>query len=248
MAHPTCKVSMALVIDFIFHNKLINSNIHSLLKVLDDNNYTAQFQKLMATYGYDLNQESLWKLPLYDLVEKLIHLYMLPAQNSYLQFFLDVVLKFSMKQGNDVAEFVEWWEENNDKEAIVLPDDMDAVKIMTVHKSKGLEFPIVFIPFQWEIGKGSKELWVDAKGELSQMKVALISNSKKLEDTHYAQDRQREQEKAYLDDLNVLYVALTRASEQLYVTLNLPGQGKMNTSAKLFQHFLHNNSKKYLIV
>ena len=41
---------------------------------------------------------------------------------------------------------------------------MDAVKIMTVHKSKGLEFPIVLIPFQWEIGKGSKELWVDAKG------------------------------------------------------------------------------------
>ena len=82
MAHPTCKVSMALVIDFIFHNKLINSNIHSLLKVLDDNNYTAQFQKLMATYGYDLNQESLWKLPLYDLVEKLIHLYMLPAQKA----------------------------------------------------------------------------------------------------------------------------------------------------------------------
>ena len=82
----------------------------------------------MENFGYDLKQEALWKLPLYDLVEKLIQLYKLPAQNSYLQFFLDVVLKFSMKQGNDVAEFVEWWEENNEKEAIVLPDDMDAVK------------------------------------------------------------------------------------------------------------------------
>ena len=193
----------------------------------------------MATYGYDLKLEALWKLPLYDLVEKLIQLYMLPAQNTYLQFFLDVVLKFSMKQGNDVAEFVEWWEENNEKEAIVLPDDMDAVKIMTVHKSKGLEFPIVFIPFQWEIGKGSKELWVDAKGELSQMKVALISNSKKLEDTHYAHERQLEQEKAYLDDLNVLYVALTRASEQLYVFTQSPsGDHKLNTLGKLFQHYL----------
>ena len=238
MAHPTCKVSMALVIDYIFHNNQINSGIHSLLKVLDENDYTAHFQQLMATYGYDLKQQSLWKLPLYDVVEKLIQLYKLPAQNSYLQFFLDVVLKFSMKQGNDVAEFVEWWEENNEKEAIVLPDDMDAVKIMTVHKSKGLEFPIVFIPFQWKIGKGSKELWVDAKGELSQMKVALISNSKKLEDTHYAQERQLEQEKAYLDDLNVLYVALTRASEQLYVFTQSPsGDNKLNTLGKLFQHY-----------
>ena len=238
MAHPTCKVSMALVIDYIFHNNQTNSEIHSLLKVLDENNYTAHFQVLMATYGYDLKQEGLWKLPLYDVVEKLIQLYKLPLQNSYLQFFLDVVLKFSIKQGNDVAEFVEWWEENNEKEAIVLPDDLDAVKIMTVHKSKGLEFPIVFIPFQWEIGKGSKELWVDAKGELSQMKVALISNSKKLEDTHFTQERQIEQEKAYLDDLNVLYVALTRASSQLYVFTQSPSTGhKLNTLGKLFQHY-----------
>ena len=238
MAHPTCKVSMALVIDYIFHNNNINNNIHCLLKVLDENNYTAQFRQLMTTYGYDLKQEGLWKLPLYDMVEKLIQLYILPEQNSYLQFFLDVVLKFSIKQGNDVAEFVEWWEENNEKEAIVLPDDMDAVKIMTVHKSKGLEFPIVFIPFQWEIGKGSKELWVDAKGELSQMKVALISNSKKLEHTHYAQERQLEQEKAYLDDLNVLYVALTRASKQLYVFTQSPsGDHKLNTLGKLFQYY-----------
>ena len=238
MAHPICKVSMAFIINYFLHKNLINSNIHSLLKVLDEDEYVTHFHQLMAIYGYDLKQEGLWKLPLYDVVEKLIQLYKLPIQNSYLQFFLDVVLKFSIKQGNDVADFVEWWEENNEKEAIVLPDDMDAVKIMTVHKSKGLEFPIVFIPFQWEIGNGSKELWVDAKGELSQMKVALISNSKKLEDTHYAQERQLEQEKAYLDDVNVLYVALTRASEQLYVYTQTPaGQGKMNTLGKLFQHY-----------
>ena len=110
---------------------------------------------------------------------------------------------------------------------------------MTVHKSKGLEFPIVFIPFQWEIGKGSKELWVDAKGELSQMKVALISNSKKLEDTHYAQERQLEQEKAYLDDLNVLYVALTRASEAIVCLHPITSGDKerLNTLGKLFQHY-----------
>ena len=115
MAHPTCKVSMALVIDYIFHNNQTNSGIHSLLKVLDEMITPFSFKQLMATYGYDLKQQSLWKLPLYDVVEKLIQLYKLPAQNSYLQFFLDVVLKFSMKQGNDVAEFVEWWQETMKK-------------------------------------------------------------------------------------------------------------------------------------
>lgn len=242
MAHPNCKVSMSLILTYIFHKEKNISDIHGLLKVLDEDDFIHQFQNILKQYDCDYQQEALWKLPLYDIVEQLIQLYKLAAQNSYLQFFLDVVLKFSMKQGNDVADFVEWWEENNEKEAIVLPEDMDAVKIMTVHKSKGLEFPIVFIPFQWEIGKGSKELWVDAKGELSQMKVALISNSKKLEKTAYAGERSEEQNKAFLDDLNVLYVALTRAAQQLYVYTQAPsGEGKLNTLGKLFQHYFTQN-------
>ena len=242
MANPNCKVSMSLILTYLFHKENNDREIHKLLKVLDEDNFIGLFQDLLKQYDCEYQQEALWKLPLYDIVEKLIQLYKLPVQNSYLQFFLDVVLKFSIKQGNDVAEFVEWWEENNEKEAIVLPEDMDAIKIMTVHKSKGLEFPIVFIPFQWEIGKGSKELWVDAKGDLCQMKVALISNSKKLEKTAYAEEREEEQAKAFLDDLNVLYVALTRAAQQLYVYTQAPsGEGKLNTLGKLFQHYFTQN-------
>ena len=82
--------------------------------------------------------------------------------------------------------FLEWWDKNHDKEAIVVPDDMDAVKVMTVHKSKGLEFPIVFIPFNWKVGKASDEIWVDAKGKIKKMKVALLNNSKQLERSEYA--------------------------------------------------------------
>ena len=239
MAKPNCKTSMSIIVTYISHKEKKNKEIHSLLKVLDDVDFVKKFHHLLESFSYGFHKKALWTLPLYDIVENLIQLYKLPAQNSYLQFFLDVVLSFSMKQGNDVAEFVEWWDENNEKEAIVLPEDMVAVKIMTVHKSKGLEFPIVFIPFQWKIGQGSKELWVDAKGELSGMKVALVTNSKKLENTVYAEERTQEQAKAYLDDLNVLYVALTRASQQLYVYTQAPaGEGKLNTLSKLLQFYL----------
>lgn len=242
MVYPNCKISMSFVLTYIYHKNQFISDIHELLKVLDQNDFITQFKDILKQYSCDYQQQELWKLPLYDIVEQLIKLYKLPSKNSYLQFFLDVVLKFSMKQGNDVADFVEWWEENNEKEAIVLPNDMNAVKIMTVHKSKGLEFPIVFIPFQWEIGKGRKELWVNTKGEFSQMKVALISNSKKLEKTAYAGEREEEQNKAFLDDLNVLYVALTRAAQQLYVYTQTPsGEGKLNTLGKLFQYYFTQN-------
>ena len=69
------------------------------------------------------------------------------------------------------------------------------------------------------------------------MKVALISNSKKLEDTHYAKERQLEQEKAYLDDLNVLYVAY-KSFKQLYVLLKHQRDKEDEHFGKLFQHYL----------
>ena len=95
--------------------------------------------------------------------------------------------------------------QNHDKEAIVVPDDMDAVKVMTVHKSKGLEYPIVIVPFNWKVGKATDEIWVDAKGKIKKMKVALLNNSKQLERSEYADIHKEEKNKAIMDDLNVLY-------------------------------------------
>ena len=122
---------------YLFHKENNDREIHKLLKVLDEDNFIGLFQDLLKQYDCEYQQEALWKLPLYDIVEKLIQLYKLPVQNSTAVLFR-CSFKVHIKQGNDVAEFVEWWEENNEKEAIVLPEDMDAIKIMTVHKSKGL--------------------------------------------------------------------------------------------------------------
>jgi ATP-dependent exoDNAse (exonuclease V) beta subunit len=117
---------------------------------------------------------------------------------------------------------------------------------MTVHKSKGLEFPIVIIPFDWEIAKPGSELWVDTKDKVSDLEVALIGNNKNVGYTDFSDDRDSEMKKALLDDINVLYVAFTRAKEQLYVFCSEPSKTnlKFNSLSMLLSYFLSNDELK----
>jgi ATP-dependent exoDNAse (exonuclease V) beta subunit len=180
------------------------------------------------------------------LVERLIQVFNLSSTDIYLQYFLDAVHKFSIKNSNDVSAFLEWWEKNNEKEAIVVPEDTEAVKVMTVHKSKGLEFPIVFIPFNWKIGKPAEELWVDAKGKIKKMKVALLDNTKELEKSDYAELHKGESDKSLMDDLNVLYVAMTRPKEQLYIYTESFGSGdKPNSLSQLIAHYFKDTATEF---
>ena len=107
-----------------------------------------------------INPEKLLQEPLYEMVEQLIRLFKFD-EDIYLQFFLDVVLAFTEKKGSSLSEFLLWWEERKNKEAIVIPEGTNAVQIMTIHKSKGLAFNVVMIPFNWEDRKKTTDIWVD---------------------------------------------------------------------------------------
>lgn len=243
------QIAASDIIHYLHQKGRLEGELHSLLLTVSKEGASALLSLLKAAQ-IPFNPLQLWQLPIYDLVEKLIKDFRLPLVDIYLQFFLDAVLKFSVKQGNEVQAFLSWWEEEENKEAIVVSDEMNAVKVMTVHKSKGLEFPIVFIPFNWSVGKPSKELWVDAQGKISQLKVALLTNSKLLEDSEYASDRQLELDKALLDDLNVLYVAMTRPQKQLYILTEQPSKSRdvrLNKLTKLLEVFLpqHDFSMPY---
>lgn len=211
---------------------------HEIFNSLSSPNDTI-FNQFLFDNSTGLNISDIKNLPLYDLVENLIQCFHLQSSNVYLQFFLDVILKFSRKVSNDIGEFLEWWIENKLKQAIEVSEDSDAVKIMTIHKSKGLEFPIVFIPFNWLISKPSKELWVDVDDKSSDLKVALISNNKLLEKTNLSEIRTHEKEMALLDDINVLYVAMTRPKSQLYLYIEESSgdPNNYNTLSKLFDYY-----------
>jgi len=241
------KIAKTNIISFLCEND-IDANQHEILSSLSTKDDSI-FIELLINNSNHLNLKGIKSLPLYDLVEHIIFCFDLSSSNIFIQFFLDVILKFSIKFNNDIGEFLSWWKENKLKQAIEISQDSQAVKIMTIHKSKGLEFPIVFIPFNWGIAKSSKELWVDVPEKASRLKVALISNNKvldsnALQETGFSKIRSHENKMSLLDDINVLYVAMTRPKNQLYLFLeDSSGDSKnYNTLSKLFDYFFQDTT------
>ena len=168
-------------------------------------------------------------LPVYDLCEVLIREFALnTGTDPYLQFFLDAVLKFSVKTSTGSVEFLGWWEKNKDKSSIIVPEGIDAVRVMTIHKAKGLQFPVVIIPFALEARKNTKTyIWVDLdKTVASGLETAILRSDKDMEATVYKDIYTDEQQKSMLDLINLLYVAMTRPEERLYLLSKSPAATK----------------------
>jgi ATP-dependent exoDNAse (exonuclease V) beta subunit len=162
------------------------------------------------------------KKSLYEAVEIIISTFIDQGRsNAYVQYFLDIVLERDMRSQAGIADFLEYWDKKSDSFSIPSPERNNAVRIISVHKSKGLEFPVVIFPFAEEnYGRQRKDrLWLDAEQSEFGLPKVLIDNSQAVESFGEAAQlvyRQRKQEEL-LDNINVLYVALTRAEEQLYV-------------------------------
>ncbi|SHL67742.1 UvrD-helicase domain-containing protein [Flavobacterium xanthum] len=156
--------------------------------------------------------------------------------NAYVQYFLDIVLERDIRNQAGISDFLNFWDKNAEKFSIPSPEGTNAVRIMTIHKSKGLEFPVVIFPFAEEDynRKPKDKLWLNAEEQDFGLPKVLIDNSSAVEGFGeeaagvYNQKKQEE----LLDNINVLYVALTRAEEQLYVisNMNLSRKGEVPTN------------------
>ncbi|MBL7847231.1 MAG: UvrD-helicase domain-containing protein [Cyclobacteriaceae bacterium] len=175
---------------------------------------------------------SLKKLPLFELTETLIGLFDLGREKgelAYLQAFQDIVLDFYTRERNDLASFLLWWEENKntDKTSIKLSGEVNAINILTIHKAKGLQFKYVLIPFcSWNVdheGFKPPNLWVSSEHEpYAHAGPMPVKYGKALEQSYFSSAYSEERIKVYLDNLNVLYVALTRAEVGMIITAPAP--------------------------
>ncbi len=189
---------------------------------------------------------SLKKLPLLELTETLIGLFGLGNQKgelAYLQAFQDLVLEFYTRERNDLAAFLEWWEENKDKDktSIKLSGEVNAINIITIHKAKGLQFAYVLIPFcSWAIdheGFRSPLLWVTSnEPPYADAGPMPVKYSKAVGKSIFAEAYAEERVKVHLDNLNVLYVALTRAEQGMILSAPAPKTKSHNTSVASWLH------------
>ena len=146
------------------------------------------------------------------------------ADAAFISAFQDKVLDYCQNNPSDVASFLRWWNESASGASISSPEGIDAVQVMTIHKSKGLEFKCVIIPqANWKLGiNKSTNIWVEPKlpegVEIENLPPFLpIDLSDKLADTVYEEDYKRERDKVIVDQLNKTYVAFTRAVDELYI-------------------------------
>ncbi|MDL2240444.1 UvrD-helicase domain-containing protein [Bacteroidales bacterium OttesenSCG-928-K22] len=153
----------------------------------------------------------------YELCEYLIELFNLDNNDIFIQRFLNI---FQENPSLTITEFPEWLDENEKDLKISSTKGIDAVHIMTIHKSKGLEFPVVicaFTDYKLPSGNTAKYLYVNNKSSFKHLKSHLVKHNSSLINSSYEDEYLEEKESQYLDKINLLYVALTRAKEQLYI-------------------------------
>ena len=201
---------------------------------------------LMETYGF--NVDIIGQSSVYDGLEYAIKKFgIADSSDAYITYFLDVVLEVEQKEGASTQVFLAYWDKKKESLSITAPENVDAVQIMTVHKSKGLEFPIVIFPYAntYIYEEKDAKLWLPVN-PISFKGFEEILINKKQEVVDYGPLAEEiyntEQQKLELDAFNLLYVALTRAVKGLYVIskkdLTQKGEHKPNYYSGLFIHYL----------
>lgn len=235
-------IARATIIRFLVDTQKIPGPIHERITELKKpTEEGGGMRNLLLRYGFEFNTYMLAKFPLYQRCQELLRLFgMADAPDPYLLYFLDEVLEYASARNHLPADFLNWWEDRREKASVSVPEGTDAVRVMTIHKSKGLEFPAVVLPFcNWNLRRGKDQLWIPLEDELlPDLHTALVSTNSSLLHTAYADYYADEQSRALLDNLNLVYVAQTRAVERLYI-LTGPGNssGTMNVMNDLYHHF-----------
>ncbi len=162
-------------------------------------------------------------LPLQILVDHIVRFFELEKETNehiFLQHFKDAVFDYLKKYPDDLKSFLEWWEESSYKFQVEVPQNEKSLQIITIHKSKGLEFDLVFIPFaDWQLdslGLKADLMWLDVEGE-NFSKTLPVKYDKRMVNTIFAEEYLKNKFYNYLDRLNLLYVATTRAVRELYI-------------------------------
>ncbi|MBR2241691.1 MAG: DNA helicase UvrD, partial [Prevotella sp.] len=163
---------------------------------------------------------ALLHLPMVDMVEQLYQLLQLSKlndQGAYLCTFFDKVNDFVTDNGTDIEGFLTLWEESIHEKTIP-SDNKTGIRVISIHKSKGLEFKHVIVPYcDWRLELGGT-LWCQTtEAPYNQLPLVPVDYGSKLKDTIYEQDYVFEHLQNCVDNLNLLYVVFTRAKENLFV-------------------------------
>ena len=202
-------------------------------------------QEALAADGIEFNTGQLLSMDLYGCCEELLRrLHLEGIDAAYTSSLLNRAATFSARHNQSLGDFLEWFDNHPDLSA-ASSDGGDAVRLMTIHKAKGLEAPVVICPFFSSRARGN-DIWVGAPQGFAPcdktLPAAYVSLSQSMS-TRFDADRDRERESMAVDDLNILYVAFTRPQEQLFVVCPEPKmEGDAMTYARMLREYLEDRT------
>ncbi len=166
---------------------------------------------------------------------------------AYLQALHEQIISFSASKGGDIQLFLEMWDDNGCEESLSVEEGNNTIELMTIHKAKGLEKKIVIIPYcQWGLNPRSNNfVWATPDTEaddIARVGRFPVNYKNDMENSVFSDDYFREKVYSHVDGINLLYVALTRAKEELYVFI--PDNVKKNNAGKLLWDAVSNNAVK----
>lgn len=226
LSNPEDKVACAsLMMNYELGIKKQGSDWDSLLT-------TKPEEALPEAFVTDM--ETLRLMPLYELLEELFSLFemkRIEEQDAYLFSFFDAVTEYLQNNSSDLDAFIRYWNETLCNKTIP-SGEMDGIRILSIHKSKGLEFHTVLIPFcDWKLENETNNqlIWCSpTEAPFSTLDIVPVNYSSTMAESVYRQNYLDERLQLWVDNLNLLYVAFTRAGKNLIFWCKKEQKGTMS--------------------
>ncbi len=235
------KISAAAVLQYFFCIKKISAlEFHQCLQQINQNQ---NLKNILANFKIDFkyNQFNLNNV-LDNSIEIINTLGLNKNSSPYIRFFLDEVNGFLNQSDASISKFIEWWEIRQEKASLIISKNSNAINVMTIHSSKGLEFPIVIVPFcDWALTR-RKQKWVNVNSTHTALPVAVVNLSQKASLAGFEVEVDIEKQEQALDNLNMLYVAFTRAVDKLII-LSATSKNPSGSVCEWLKDFTSSNNK-----
>ncbi|WP_426475766.1 UvrD-helicase domain-containing protein [Chryseobacterium balustinum] len=202
-------------------------------------------QFIEEKYHVKLKQDHFPKFNLYNFIEYYINEFSIEhKETDFLLNFLEMLFNFTQNAGASTKEFLKYWDEEASTYTIQASENIDAIQIMTIHKAKGLEFPVVFIPMMNKNRDSEFSNWFETEEKTALKSVNINQFSKNLEayDKGIEKFNQENSYKNLVDRLCLQYVATTRPVEQLFFYLQK--QNKTSNNLEILEFVQSKNMQE----
>ncbi|MBP1672412.1 MAG: helicase UvrD [Bacteroidetes bacterium] len=225
------KIARMMMGHFLIRNypELQNELFKNLKDELD-------FYQFLNRFDVQIAKEEWLNTPLFTLVNKIISIFKITENDPFVIMFLDQVDQFLKNSNGSIQNFIDWWEQNAEKLTLNAPTESNAVTISTIHKSKGLAYPIVIFPFtQYGYKYTKSDYWIKDEKKVTGLPYSWVQLKNDDVPDSYQYLLESEKRCTALDQLNKLYVVHTRPKDRLYI---ITKEKKAGNYSKFLDQFI----------